>query len=150
MTASAGALVPQVGERPAAIKFNGGWIYLGVHDATYLRDRAAWKARIAQAHPDKGGTRGRFLDAYRGYRLWQRAELEWYATFDFEPPRSVCPYRRNLLRAIERDVIQEALRTAGSVKQAARVLGMARATLYSKMHAHAITTMRRTTREVRI
>jgi len=133
------ALVPQVGNRPAAIKFNGGWVYLGVHDAAYLHERSAWRARLAQAHPDHGGTRGRFLEVYRQCRLWRRAEQAWYAAFGFEPPRvEVVRRRLNLLKTIEREVIDEAVRTTPTLAEAARVLGITHGTLRGKLQTYAI------------
>ena len=31
------ALVPRTGDRPSVIRHQGGWVYIGVHDAEYRR-----------------------------------------------------------------------------------------------------------------
>ena len=86
--------------RPVTIAHDGGVVYVSVHDEAYLADRARWKVRLAEAHPDTGGTAAKFRDALRGYRSWQAKEQQWYETYGLCPPTKLrskappAPFRR--------------------------------------------------------
>ncbi len=74
------AVLPVYQDRPAIVPGPDGWrIYISVHDAEYLRQRAEWKRKLADAHPDAGGTSFRFRQAVKARDRWEADEEAWYA-----------------------------------------------------------------------
>lgn len=80
------SLIPVRGDRPAVVPWQGGRVFVSVHDAEHLRQRAAWKKALAEAHPDAGGTSLRFDRVRRQRERWEAAEREWYAQYGLVPP----------------------------------------------------------------
>lgn len=80
------SLIPVRGDRPAIVPWQGGRVFVSVHDAEHLRQRAAWKKALAEAHPDAGGTTLRFDRVRRQRERWEAAEREWYAQYGLVPP----------------------------------------------------------------
>lgn len=68
------------------ITVNGCRIYLHIHDAEYMRQRAEWKRRLAAVHPDHGGSAAAFRSLMAQRLVWQRAEALYYARLGLLPP----------------------------------------------------------------
>lgn len=51
-----------------------------------MRQRAAWKHKLANAHPDRGGSADRFRRLDQARRKWQFNEAAWYARHGLLPP----------------------------------------------------------------
>jgi hypothetical protein len=72
--------------RDPVITVKGCRIYLHIHDAEYMRQRAEWKRRLAAAHPDKGGSATAFRSILGQRVAWQRNEALYYARLGLLPP----------------------------------------------------------------
>lgn len=73
-------------DRPAVITYQGARIYLHIHDAEYMRERSAWRQRLAAAHPDAGGNAAAFQRLIGQRTAWQAREAAWYARLGLLPP----------------------------------------------------------------
>lgn len=80
------SLIPVRGDRPAIVPWQGGRVFVSVHDAEHLRQRAAWKRELAAAHPDAGGSNLRFDRVRRQRERWDESERAWYAQYGLVPP----------------------------------------------------------------
>jgi biotin operon repressor len=82
------------GARPVTIVFEGWTVFIAVHDANHVRERSAWRLRLAGAHPDRHlhapalQTRQarKFQNLKARQEIWLRREVAWYAQFELEPP----------------------------------------------------------------
>jgi biotin operon repressor len=83
------AAVPVYRDRPATITKDGVTVYVSVHDAEYLRQKAVWKQRLADAHPDRGGTDHAFRRLTKHRERWQAEEGAWYAALGLAAPDSL-------------------------------------------------------------
>ncbi len=83
------AALPVYRDRPAILPSAGGRVYISVHDAEYLRQRSEWKRKLADAHPDAGGTSFRFRQAVKARDRWQATEEAWYGQHGLTPPLPV-------------------------------------------------------------
>lgn len=80
-------LVPVArGGRPTVIVFNGGRVFVSVHDAAFAADRRRWKLRLADAHPDRQGSPSAFRALHRAYERWLETERAWYAAHGVSMP----------------------------------------------------------------
>lgn len=79
----------RVSGRPSHVEVDGWMCWVELHDRLYRAERRRWKARLAAAHPDAGGTAWRFRAAYAGYQRWLRREARWYAHVGLTPPSGV-------------------------------------------------------------
>ena len=139
------ALVPRTGDQPSVIRHQGGWVYIGVHDAEYRRIYGEWRQRLAGSHTDRTGKRDhrKFVAIARERDLWLLSEREWYAEYGLEPPSISEIHRRpttvQTLKQIERDALMRALEAAGGQqKRAAELLGISPRVLDYKMRRHRI------------
>jgi biotin operon repressor len=85
--------VPVYRDRPQTLPDpeNPGWVDLiAVHDAEHLRAKAEWRQKLAQSHPDAGGSELRFRIVHKSRDRWLKAETEWYAKRGLTLPE---PYR---------------------------------------------------------
>lgn len=73
-------------DRPAVVTYQGGVVFVSIHDLEYRRQRLAWRAKLAAAHPDAGGTDAEFRTLHTAYERWYADELAWYATYGLQPP----------------------------------------------------------------
>lgn len=73
--------------RPRVIVFKGCRIDIAVHDAYYWTRHDGLKAAMLAAHPDKGGTSTRFINAQRAYASFKDEERTWYAELGLSLPR---------------------------------------------------------------
>ena len=73
-------------DRDPVITIDGCRIYLHIHDAEYMRQRAEWKRRLAAAHPDAGGSATDFRSILGQRMAWQRNEQLYYAKLGLFPP----------------------------------------------------------------
>jgi biotin operon repressor len=80
------ALVHTHPGRPVYVMAGTCRVYISVHDDEYRRQRARWRQRLAEAHPDRSGTRRTFEKLHAQYVAWQDAEEEWYAQYGLRPP----------------------------------------------------------------
>lgn len=62
------------------------WLYLHIHDAEYMRERAAWRRKLAATHPDAGGAAWRFREVSKARRAWIAREVIFYARLGLTPP----------------------------------------------------------------
>jgi hypothetical protein len=84
------------GDRPATIVFEGWTVFIGVHDANHVRERSAWKQRLAHAHPDrhpeattrhlKTRQERKFHNLRARQAIWLRREMAYYDQFHLDPP----------------------------------------------------------------
>jgi biotin operon repressor len=72
--------------RPVFVQVGTGRVYISVHDDEYRRQRVQWRQRLADAHPDRSGTRGQFEKLHAQYVRWQQTEEAWYAQYGLKPP----------------------------------------------------------------
>lgn len=79
-------LTPAFADRPTVIDYGGGRVFVGVHDAAYLRGLRAWKRKLAEAHPDGGGSAGQFRKVKAAEERWRADELAWYEAHGLLPP----------------------------------------------------------------
>lgn len=79
-------IIKVIDGRPAIVKVDGWTVFLSVRDAEYLRILKQFKRRLAEAHPDKGGTAGRFRKVMSERLRWQMTEASFYASIDLLPP----------------------------------------------------------------
>lgn len=89
MPAAAGELIRVYATRPAIVEHGGGRVFISVHDATYLSARAAWRQKLAHAHPDDYYGRGTvtlFRATHKRYLAWKALERAWYAHYGLVPP----------------------------------------------------------------
>lgn len=75
--------------RPLFVNYDGGRLYISVHDRYHLERLREWKRKIRNAHPDRN--RRRFATAQtrnllKARNKWQEQEMVWYAKFKLEPP----------------------------------------------------------------
>lgn len=92
--------------RDPVITVDGCRIYLHIHDAEYMRQRAEWKRRLAAAHPDHGGTTAAFR-VVMGQRLaWLRAEALYYARLGLLPPDGWGEHSTGIHQEIRKRVIE--------------------------------------------
>lgn len=82
-------MLPVFLDRPASVPYRGGTVYISVHDQMYLARMANWKFRLAQAHPDKGGTSKKFIYLMHLRDRWLEEEEAWYAQYGLKPPSSI-------------------------------------------------------------
>ena len=75
-------------DRDPVITIDGCRIYLHIHDAEYLRQKAEWKRRLSAAHPDHGGSSAEFIRLTGQRQAWQNAEQIYYARLGLFPPDS--------------------------------------------------------------
>jgi biotin operon repressor len=81
--------LPVYRDRPSVVPHEGGRIYISVHDAEYLRQRAEWKRKLAEAHPDSPtGTAFSFRQTLKKRDRWDADETAWYARYGLTPPES--------------------------------------------------------------
>jgi hypothetical protein len=74
------------------VPHEGGRIYISVHDAEYLRQRAEWKRKLAEAHPDSPtGSAFAFRRLISQRAKWDDAEVQWYAQHGLTPPDTSTP-----------------------------------------------------------
>lgn len=84
------------GVRPVVVQHEGWTIFIAVHDANHVRERSAWKLRLAHAHPDrhpeadtlplKTRQARKFRNLKDRQEIWLRREVVWYEQFHLEPP----------------------------------------------------------------
>lgn len=74
------------GARPWWIDVAGVRINLKAHDRYYRRTIAKSRARMLSAHPDKGGTTAKFIEARKRYERTLATEAVWYAKLGWTPP----------------------------------------------------------------
>lgn len=126
-------LIPQHQDRPAIIQHDGWTIYVSIRDAEYLRLLKVFKRRLADAHPDRGGSNYKFRKIMGERIRWQCEEARWYAQFGLYPPdgfkhAEVVVERRKLLKATsqyERKVAREKARSNG-ISESAEGCGLER------------------------
>jgi hypothetical protein len=75
--------------RPAFIERGGGRVFISPHDQQHRHQRAEWKGRLKQAHPDMGGSAPQFRRLHRLYQQWLQSEADWYALHGIEPPMPI-------------------------------------------------------------
>ena len=73
--------------RPSVLNIGGTTIFLSVHDAEFMRQWRIWRHRLAQAHPDGGGSSYKFRRALSKYQHWQFQQAEFYQAVGVEPPK---------------------------------------------------------------
>jgi hypothetical protein len=89
---SAAALLTTYPDRPAVVPHQRGRVYVSVHDAEYLRQKAEWKQRLAAVHPDTTGHSGfTFRKLLKERTRWEADERAWYAQFNLTPPDVLRP-----------------------------------------------------------
>ena len=99
------------GDRPAVVTHEGWTVYIGVHDANHVRERSAWKLRLAGAHPDRHPStpalklrqERKFRNLKERQEKWLGRETAWYEQFQLEPPPfgKSKPFTRGGTRAAE-------------------------------------------------
>lgn len=106
-------IIPITAGRPSLVEVSGCRIYISVRDEYHRRELRRWKARLAEAHPDRinalpyrvksRSTEGRiflvfrqgrsldrgakFRSVQRAFERWLEEEKRWYEQFNLEPPR---------------------------------------------------------------
>jgi hypothetical protein len=69
------------------VPHEGGRIFISVHDAEYLRQKAEWKRKLAQSHPDvPSGSAFAFRHLIKQRDKWEAEEVAWYATHGLTTP----------------------------------------------------------------
>lgn len=82
--------IPQPSDRPAIVERDGWKVLVYVHDAEYLRQRSEWREKL-RAHPDTGGTAGKFRRVHSAYERWRKQEETWYLGHGLTPPTGALP-----------------------------------------------------------
>jgi hypothetical protein len=72
--------------RPSWVAVEGGRLSIVAHDQFYRRRRAELRSILIAAHPDKGGTPAKFIQAKRILDRFLATEGTWYATYGLRPP----------------------------------------------------------------
>jgi hypothetical protein len=72
--------------RPSILKKGPVTVFISVHDQAFFDARKTWKARLRDAHPDRGGRQASFRKLFKSYSTWLQEELKWYANYGIEPP----------------------------------------------------------------
>jgi hypothetical protein len=80
-------LIPRLSNRPAVLTRDGWAVYVSVHDAWFLAEWRRQKQRLAEAHPDKGGSSWRYRTATGRVNRWLQQEQVFYRQLGLEPPR---------------------------------------------------------------
>ena len=84
--------------RPPIVEARGTRFFVSVHDAWYLEERTRHLERLKAAHPDRGGTTAKLMQAKRAYDRWRLEEGRWYDAIGLEPPRAGHPSGRRRLK----------------------------------------------------
>lgn len=85
--AGATTLPAPIHDRPVFVKDANGWsVNIAAHDAWYREERARRKAKIAEVHPDRGGSTKQARAAIKAYHDFLDREDAWYAQHGLEPP----------------------------------------------------------------
>lgn len=79
-------LVPTFPGRPVTVRLDEWVVFVSVHDAWHIRERARLKAAIVAAHPDHGGSRTALSEAMEHWTGFQQREWIWYRAHDITPP----------------------------------------------------------------
>jgi hypothetical protein len=74
------------GGRPEWVQHGEVRISIAAHDAYYLRTLSILRHRMLAAHPDKGGTTKRFIDARKRHDVFIQSEAMWYRGHGLKPP----------------------------------------------------------------
>ena len=75
--------------RPLFVPYEGGRIYISVHDRFYLGRKREFKRKIRASHPDvnkHNSAAGRTRKLLKLRESWRKGEAQWYARFGLEPP----------------------------------------------------------------
>jgi biotin operon repressor len=67
---------------------------IAIHDQEYFRLKADWRQRLAQAHPDAGGSPFQFRKLASQRERWEAAEQQWYSRRGLTlptPPQPIKP-----------------------------------------------------------
>jgi len=72
--------------RPTWIERHGVRISLLAHDQFYLRELRRLTEAMIAAHPDKGGTSRKFIDARKAIERFKATEATWYAAYGVSAP----------------------------------------------------------------
>ena len=83
-------LVKTIRGRPSSVPFDGGIIWVAIHDQHYLRQRKEFLEKIKQFHPDRNhkvttGYMARMI--LQIFLNWRKKEVKWYSQFSLEPPK---------------------------------------------------------------
>lgn len=75
--------------RPLYVPYQGGRLYVSVHDRFYLEVHRGFKRQIRATHPDvnhRSWAAGRTRKLLRERERWEERERLWYARFGLDPP----------------------------------------------------------------
>ena len=71
------------------MNFEGGKLYISVHDAFHLEKEREFRRLIRAAHPDRNHctwAAARTRKLLKARQRWEKQEARWYACFGLEPP----------------------------------------------------------------
>ncbi len=83
--------LPVYRDRPSIVPSGSGRVFISIHDAEHLRQRGEWKRKLADAHPDRGGTSFGFRKLVKQREQWDAEELQWYAQYGLMLPDASVP-----------------------------------------------------------
>ena len=74
---------------PTVVVDDSGWrTFVAIHNEEFLRMRKVWRERLAQSHPDMGGSFTKFVKVRKEEQKWLEEERKWYDQHKLPLPKS--------------------------------------------------------------
>lgn len=75
---------------PTVVVDDSGWrTFVAIHNDEFLRMRKVWRERLAQAHPDMGGSFTKFVKVRKEEQKWLEEERKWYDQHKLPLPKNL-------------------------------------------------------------